>query len=110
MLTDRPLYVPPDAGTRLASRLDVHIEQVAFDESTPEAVEVVAAVEVHGVDVDQQPVGVDRVRRWVEEFDVVAVRAVECPADRDTVSVDADRPRAAELAPINRTGPGALWS
>jgi len=37
-----------------------------------------------------QPERFDRVLGRVEEFDVVAVRSVERPADRDAVAVDAD--------------------
>ena len=85
--------------------LDVDIEQVAFDHPTSNAVVVVAAIEMDRVDIDQQAVSVDRVQGGFEEFDVVAVRAVERPADRDAVSVDADRPLVTELPRSTGLGP-----
>jgi hypothetical protein len=88
-----------------AAGLDVDIEQVAFDHPTSNAVVDVAAIVMDRVDIDQQAVGVDRVQGGFEEFDVVAVRAVERPADRDAVSVDADRPLVTSLPRSTGLGP-----
>jgi len=42
------------------------------------------------------------------DLSFVAVRAVECPADRDSVAVDADRPFVSVFASVNRARNGAL--
>lgn len=51
-------------------------------------------------DVIEESGGLDRVDGRGEEFDVVAVRFIDRPAERDTVTLDADRPLPAELRPI----------
>lgn len=53
---------------------------------------VVAAVEVHGVDVVEQSAGVDGVEGRLEKDAVVAVRSGDFPADRDPGPVGRDRP------------------
>jgi hypothetical protein len=43
-----------------------------------------------------------------QESDVVAVGAIDRPAQRDPASVDSNRPLPAEFGPVNRAFPGSL--
>lgn len=92
----------------LAAALDDVIGQAGLDQLSPDLGVVVAAVEMHSLDLVGPAVGGDRVEGGFEQADVVAVGAVDRPAQRDAVTVDANRPLPAEFAPVNRTVAGAL--
>ena len=55
-----------------------------------------------------QPLAAMASRVGSEHADVVAVGAVDRPADRDAVTVDADRPLPAEFAPVSGVRAGAF--
>ena len=54
---------------------------------------VVAPVEVDGLDVAQQSIAVDIIEGRAEEFDVVAVGAIDGPPDGDTTGHCCIEPR-----------------
>ncbi len=82
--------------------------EVAVGEALSGGARVVAAVEPDGLDVTEQPPPGGGVEGRCEEDRVVAVRAVDRPADRDAVAVGEDRPLPAELAPIRGVLAGSL--
>jgi hypothetical protein len=83
-----------------ATLLDVELEQAAGMELPTDLGVVVAAIKRHGADLFEQPRCFDRVECWFEHFDVVTVRAVDSPSDRDAVGVDRERPFPTEFGPV----------
>ena len=69
---------------------------------------VVAPVEVQGLDLLEQPRRRQVVEGGVKQLDVVAVGAVEGPADRDAASIGHDRPLPAEFCPVGGVLAGAF--
>lgn len=102
---DRQLLV--GRATLALPRAHHVIEAQVCAERSGDAV-VVAAVEVQGLDVNQEPAAIDRVKGGLQQDAVVAVRSALFPADRDSVSVGRDRPLPATLASISGVRAGAL--
>lgn len=73
-----------------AAALDVEIVEAEGCEARAYDRVVVAAVEVQRLDVAEQAGGVDGLDGRLQQADVVAVRAVDRPADRDAVTVRRD--------------------
>ena len=90
----------------LAAALDDVIVETGSAELASDLGVVVAAVEMDGVDLVEPAVRGDGIDGGLQQADVVAVRAVDRPAERDAVTVDADRPlppslaRSVGLAPV----------
>ena len=65
---------------------------------------VVAAVQVQGLNVQQESAGGDGLQGWFEQDVVVAVRPVDDPADGDPAQVGGDRPLPADLGLVGGAG------
>ena len=65
---------------------------------------VIGPIEVQRFDLFEQSVGRDIFEGWTKELDVVAVRAVDRPADRDAACVRGDRPLPAEFCSVSGVG------
>ncbi len=74
-------------GAAFVAFLDGQVVESEGGQSVPDDGVVVAAIEVQRVDVGEQPVGCDVVEGGLEESDVVAVGAVDGPADRRAVTL-----------------------
>jgi hypothetical protein len=63
---------------------------------------------VQRLDVEIEPAGGERIQGGCKQLDVVAVRAVDGPPDRDAGCFGRDRPLPALLGPVGGVGAGAL--
>ena len=92
----------------LAAALDDEVVEARSVQLASDLGVVVAAVEVHRVNIVEQAVCRDCTECGLEELDVIAVRAIDRPTDRDTVQVDTDGPLPAEFGPIGWVAAGAF--
>src|SRR5450759_5346034 len=67
---------------------------------------VVAAVQVQGLNVQQESAGGDGLQGGFEQDGVVAVRSVDDPADGDPEQVSRDRPLPPDLGSVRGVGAG----
>ena len=67
---------------------------------------VVAAVQVQGLNVQQESAVGDGLQGGFEQDGVVAVRSVDDPADRDPEQVSRDRPLPPDLGSVGGVGAG----
>ena len=88
------------AGTRCPASLDVQIVETVVGELGADRWVVVAAIEMEGLDVAEQARRGDVVERRPEELHVVAVGAVDGPADGDAVRIGGNRPLPAQFRPV----------
>ena len=102
-------------GAGLGAELDVEIVEAATGELGADLGVVVAPVEVQGLDLLEQACPRQVLEGGVEQFDVVAVRSVEGPADRDAVGIGCNGPLPADFCrsvgflPVPSPPQGALW-
>lgn len=79
------------SGVLVPCRLDHVIVDPEAGEPVPDYRVVVVAVGVQCFDIGEEPGGGDRVEGGFQRFDVVAVRSVDDPSDRDAMCVDSER-------------------
>ena len=91
-----------------AAALDVELDEAAGVELVADLRVVVAAVQGECADLGEQSVVGDGVQGGFEHDDVVAVGAVDRPADRDPGTLRRNGPLPAEFGPVNRAFAGAL--
>jgi hypothetical protein len=91
-----------DAAELRAAPLDLELGDREVGEQLTHDGVVVAAVEVHRADIVEQTGQRDGTQRGFEHADVVAVRAVDRPGDRDAVTFGGHRPLPAQLGSITR--------
>ena len=90
---------------RSFARLDRCVGEPVAGEPIADDWEVVAAIEMHGLDVYGCR---DSVQSGLQQSRVVTVGGIDRPADRYTVSVNRDRPLLAAFAPVTRVRAGAF--
>ena len=91
-----------------AASLDVEFVQAVDREPVAYDRVVVAAVEVQRVDVREESVAGDGVDGWFQQADVMTVRAVDCPADRNAVTLDGDGPFPTAFASVGGVCAGSF--
>jgi hypothetical protein len=96
------------AGHVGAAPRDLELIDADTVQPAPHRAGVVAAIEVQGADVAEQPAGTDRVEGGFEHADIAAVRAVDRPTDRDAVALRGDRPLPAQLLSISGVRAGSF--
>ena len=92
----------------MAAALDHVIVEASSAELASDFGVVVAAVEVEGVDLVEPAVGGDGLDSRLQQADVVAIGAVDGPAERDAVTVDADGPLPTAFGPVTGVRTGAV--
>jgi hypothetical protein len=93
-----------------ASPLNVDVVQSELAEAFPNDGVVVAAVEMQCVDVGEQPDVGDGFDRRDQHRDVVAVGAVDRPAEGDSVAFRCHWPLPPRFGPVSGVGAGSLAS
>jgi len=102
--------------TPFGATLNVEVVEAATGQLGADFGIAITTVEVQGVDFFEKPRAGDVVKGWAEQFDVVAVGAIDGPADRDATGVGGDRPFPSQfgalsvgLGPVTCPPQGALW-